>query len=243
MAIEVFNRYEHKYLLSQTKFNSLLPQICRHMQPDPYNEGGAPYTIANIYFDTPDDFLIRHSLSKPPYKEKLRLRAYGVPEARSTVFLEIKKKYNGIVNKRRTALTLAEAYRFTLAGLRPMHKPYMNSQVMDEIDYFLSLYSVLPKLYLAYDRIAFFEKDNPDLRISFDTAIRSRRYDVALEKGDYGSRLLPDNIYLMEIKTATAAPLWLTALLSELSLVRSSFSKYGTEYQQHITETDTKIAI
>lgn len=200
MAIEVFNRYEHKYLVPQTTFNALLPKICDHMQADPYNVDGAPYSIANIYFDTPDDFLIRHSLSKPPYKEKLRLRAYGVPEARSTVFLEIKKKYNGLVNKRRTALTLAETYRFTLAGLRPAHKPYMNSQVMDEIDYFLSLYPVTPKFYLAYDRIAFFEKDSPDLRISFDTAIRSRRYDVALEKGDYPGLSRGRDLFLCRFK-------------------------------------------
>lgn len=243
MAVEVFNRYEHKYLLSRETFKALLPEIKKHMQLDPYNTNDKPYTITNIYYDTPDDFLIRHSLAKPPYKEKLRLRAYGVPDASSFVFLEIKKKFNSIVNKRRTALTLAEAYSFTLADMRPPHRPHMNRQVMDEIEYFLSVYPVIPKLYLAYDRIAFFEKNNPDLRISFDTSIRSRRYDVALEKGDYGALLLPEACYLMEIKTALAVPLWLTKLLADFSLCRSSFSKYGTEYQQYVAGPSIKIAI
>lgn len=243
MAIEVFNRCEYKYLLDHKTYEAILPEMYQHMLADPYNEGGNPYTIANIYYDTPDDYLIRHSLSKPPYKEKLRLRAYGVPDAQSVVFLEIKKKYNGIVNKRRTALTLAEAYSFTMADRRPPHRPHMNRQVMNEIEYFLSIYPVEPKLYLAYDRIAFFEKDNADLRISFDSAIRSRRYDVALEKGDYGAPLLPNGCHLMEIKTSRAMPLWLSTLLSELSLRRSSFSKYGTEYRQQLADDKIKIAI
>ena len=110
----------------------------------------------------------------------------------------------------------------------------MNKQVLDEIEYFLHTYNLKPKLYLAYDRIAYFEKGNPDLRISFDRNIRSRRYDVHLEDGDYGEQLLDDKIYLMEVKTAMAKPLWLTEMLTELNIKRKSFSKYGTEFRHMI---------
>ena len=237
MAIEVFNRYEHKYMLNREQFEKIIKILDEHMDMDSHNENHTPYTIANIYFDTPDDYLIRTSLSKPEYKEKLRLRAYGVPDSDSKVFLEIKKKFNGIVNKRRTKLKLAEAYSFVVTGKAPEPKDYMNTQVLHELEYFLKIYDLSPKLYLAYDRIAYFEKDNKDLRISFDMNIRSRRYDLALEKGDYGKKLLPDGVYLMEIKTSLAKPLWLTHSLAELDIKRTRFSKYGTEFKNMINHT------
>lgn len=234
MAIEVFNRYEHKYMLDKDTFIKVLKVMDKHMVADSHNKNHKPYTIANIYFDTSDDYLIRNSLSKPDYKEKLRLRAYGIPDLDSRVYLEIKKKFNGLVNKRRTTLELSEAYDFIEKGSISEIKDYMNFQVVREIEYFLSIYKLYPKLYLAYDRIAYFEKDNKDLRISFDMNIRSRRYDLRLEDGDYGELLLKDDVYMMEVKTSLAKPLWLTEMLSSLNINRKSFSKYGTEYKNTI---------
>lgn len=247
MAIEVFNRYEHKYLLDKDTYNRVIEIMDKHMVLDKYNKNHEPYTIANIYYDTQDDYLIRKSLSKPVYKEKLRLRAYGVPDLSSKVFLEIKKKYNGIVNKRRTTIRLGEAYSFISLGEKPQPKEYMNTQVLNELEYFLHMYDLQPKLYLAYDRIAYFEKGNPDLRISFDMNIRSRRYDVRLDYGDYGDSLFDEEIYLMEVKTALAKPLWLTDMLTSLGIKRKSFSKYGTEFKHTVSSVandyKTEIAI
>lgn len=240
MAIEVFNRYEHKYLLNRDTYKRVIEVMDKYMVLDSHNKNHEPYTIANIYYDTQDDYLIRKSLSKPAYKEKLRLRAYGVPELSSKVFLEIKKKYNGIVNKRRTTLKLDEAYSFVASGEKPQTEQYMNEQVLSEIEYFLHMYDLQPKLYLAYDRIAYFEKGNPDLRISFDMNIRSRRYDVRLDYGDYGEKLLSDDVFLMEVKTAFAKPLWLTDMLTKFGIKRKSFSKYGTEFKRMINSENDK---
>ena len=200
MAIEIFNRYEHKYKLDTKTFNKVLEIMDEHMELDSHCGEHSLYTIANIYYDTKDNSLIRESLSKPAYKEKLRLRSYGVPDMDSKVFLEIKKKYRGLVNKRRTTLELGEAYDFI-------------------------------EVYIAYDRLAYFEKGNDDLRISFDTNIRTRRSDLLLESGDHGKRLLNSDVWLMEIKTSLAKPLWLCEMLSEFEIRSSSFSKYGTEYK------------
>lgn len=243
MPIEVFNRYEHKYLMDRATYEKVLDVMDRHMTLDKHNKDHKPYTIANVYYDTPDDYLIRKSLSKPVYKEKLRIRSYGVPNADTKVFLEIKKKYNGIVNKRRSVLKLSEAYSLIKTGKIPEVKDYMNSQVLNEIVYFLSHYELSPKVYLAYDRVAYFEQGNPDLRISFDINIRSRRYNVALEKGDFGEILLDRNTYLMEIKTSRAKPLWLTNMLTELNIKRQSFSKYGTEFKNTVNSEPMKKAI
>lgn len=243
MAIEVFNRYEHKYLLDKEIYKKVINIMDTYMELDAYNINHKPYTIANIYYDTNDDYLIRTSLSKPDYKEKLRLRAYGVPDKKSKVYLEIKKKYKGLVNKRRTALYLNEAYKFAASGEMPEIKEYMNEQVLKEIEYFLSVYKLKPKVYIAYDRIAYFEKGNPDLRISFDMNIRSRRYEIGLDRGDYGELLLERDLYLMEVKTAMAKPLWLTKMLTELDIKRSNFSKYGTEFKNYINSVPERIKI
>lgn len=236
MSIEVFNRYEKKFLLDEAAYQSIRSQLPEHMELDEYNKTHEFYTISNIYYDTRDDYLIRNSLAKPKYKEKLRLRAYGVPEDNGKVFLEIKKKFNGLVNKRRTTLRLEEAYDFLSSGIKPELKQYMNKQVLNEIEYMLKIYKLEPKLYLAYDRKAMFGRENHDLRITFDKNIRTRRFDLRLENGSYGEILMEEGQWLMEVKAENSIPLWLSKLLSEYRVYCTSFSKYGTEYQRRIGE-------
>lgn len=230
MAIEVFNRYENKYLLDEKGFRRIHDRLLEYMELDEYNRKHTFYSISNIYFDTQDHALIRKSISKPKYKEKLRLRGYGVPAPGSKVYLELKKKVYGLVNKRRTALRTHEAYDFVRTGVKPELASYMNKQVLSEIDYFLQRYTLEPKVYLAYDRIAMFSKESRDLRVTFDCNIRSRRHDLLLESGDYGQPLLEEGRWLMEVKAEKTIPVWLARLLSEHSMFRTSFSKYGSEY-------------
>ncbi|MBW7475806.1 polyphosphate polymerase domain-containing protein [Paenibacillus oenotherae] len=232
MAIEVFNRYESKYLMDSKAFYHIYNRLLEYMELDEYNRNDKFYSISNIYYDTEHDSLIRNSLAKPKYREKLRIRAYGIPEKDAKVYLELKKKVFGLVNKRRTALKLNEAYDFVRTGMEPEFREGMNKQVIQEIRYFLQRYDLQPKVYLAYDRIALFCKDSRDLRVTFDTNIRSRRHDVKLENGDYGEELLGRGQWLMEVKAEKTIPLWLSRLLSELGMFRTSFSKYGNEYKQ-----------
>lgn len=234
MAIEVFNRYEKKFLLTQSTYEKFIEMISERMEPDSFSKDGGFYKICNIYYDTPNDELIRNSINKPVYKEKLRLRSYGTPSLEDKVYLEIKKKYKGIVNKRRTTLTLDEAYRYLQTKQRPEYKPYMNKQVLSELDYFINHYELQPKLFLSYDRRAYFSKEDRDFRLTFDTNIRCRREDVRLEAGSYGNLLLDEDVWLMEVKILKAAPLWFTQILSELNVYPASFSKYGTEYKNMI---------
>ena len=228
MAQTVFNRYEKKYLMPEAVYLALRKQLAPRMQVDQYGL----HTICNIYYDTPNYDLIRRSIEKPVYKEKLRLRSYGIPDLDTTVFLEIKKKYNGIVNKRRIPLSLQQAYDYVEHGIRPEQ----DSQILQEIDFFLKRYPLQRGVYLAYDRIAMFQKDNPDFRITFDQHIRSRRADMGLEKGDSGSLLLPEGCYLMESKIMGATPLWFARILSELDIYPVSFSKYGNIYKSWYEE-------
>lgn len=237
MAIEVFNRYEKKYMLDEHTFRRLFERINDYMEPDKYNLNGQFYSICNIYYDTDDNRLIRSSIEKPVYKEKLRMRSYGTPCGEDKVFLEIKKKYNGIVNKRRTSIVLKDAYKYMESDVYPESDTQcINTQVLKEIDYFKKMYTLKPKVYLSYDRYAYFEKNDGDFRVTFDTNITTRRGNVRLESGSYGNKLIPDRLYLMEIKISGAVPMWFTRCLSDLHIYPVSFSKYGTEYKRYVLE-------
>ena len=237
-AILTFKRVEKKYLMDEATYLKIREAFEPYMQVDEYGL----HTICNIYYDTLAYDLIRTSLDKPIYKEKLRLRSYGVPKnPTSKVFVEIKKKYDGVVYKRRIQLPKDEAE----ALLNERKLPQTDSQILHEIDYFLSYYKPVPKLFLAYDRIAMFGKEDPDFRLTFDQNIRSRETDLDLGLGDRGDLLFPDQkLYLMEVKINGAMPLWLSGILTELKVMPVSFSKYGTIYKNKIsgivdlTETD-----
>jgi hypothetical protein len=235
MAIEVFNRYENKYVIDEAIFDSLEERLLAYLTLDPYNHQKRFYPICNIYYDTDDNHLIRLSLSKPDYKEKLRLRSYGTPTEESEVFVEIKKKVGGLVNKRRSTLRLKESYEFLKSGKMPEMKSYMNKQVLQEIQYILRRHPLKKAVFISYERRAFFGKDSADVRISFDTNIIARREDLDLASCIRGERILPEGKLLMEVKTAGAIPVWLTRVLSEFQIYPKSFSKYGTEYTNTLT--------
>jgi hypothetical protein len=233
-TIEVFERYEMKYMLDDAQYEQVLSALLTYMNVDSYSAKTGFYPICNIYYDTPTDALIRTSLEKPVYKEKLRLRSYGNPKDMDTpVFLEIKKKYDHLVTKRRIVLKLSDAYRYMDDGTAP-EDYWVNSQILREMDYFRSVYDLSPKLYLSYQRKALAGKEDPEFRVTFDTDIRVRRDNVGLEQGNEGRQLLPPGKWLMEIKVLDAMPLWCTRILSGAGVYSTSFSKYGTEYQQYV---------
>ena len=216
----VFNRVEKKYILNKTQFNKIKNIIYKNIKLDPYHS--KEYTISSIYLDTDNFDLIRKSMEKPIYKEKVRLRSYGVPNLSDEVFLEIKKKYNGYGNKRRIKIKLKEAYEFINGKIK------INSQIGKELDYTIKRNILKPKIYIAYDRIAFQEKE---FRITLDYNIRYRIEDIELEKGDSGN-LLGKDLYIMEAKALNAYPKWFIKLLSQEKIYPKSFSKYGNIYKK-----------
>lgn len=234
MAKEVFSRKEEKYIVTKEIYEKIIKAAGSRIVADEYSKNNSFYQICNIYYDTKDNNLIRTSLQKPKYKEKIRLRSYGTPNKNTKVYLEIKKKYKGCVNKRRTTFMLSEAYKFTTSGEIPEIKDYMNPQIMKELSYAIKTYQISPKVYLAYQRRAFFGSDNPEFRLTFDKNIITRREDIALEYGVFGERIIDANEMIMEVKYNERMPLWFIQILRDYSLEKASFSKYGTEYINHI---------
>jgi len=226
----VFERHEKKYRLSEEQYLALRKRLEEHMRPDPYGR----HTICSLYFDTPDFLLIRRSLSKPKYKEKLRLRSYGLPGPETTVYLELKKKLDGVTYKRRAAMSYAQAQGYLLRG----ELPEQQGQILREIDWFRGFYKPEAKVLLFYERVALYGIEDPELRVTFDTDIRWRMDRLDPSLGDEGRMLLNPGERLMEIKVAGALPLWLARVLSEMKIYPVSFSKYGNVYREYLKEEE-----
>lgn len=220
----VFQRYELKYILEPEQAERLLAVMAPYMRADQYGRT----TICNLYFDTDNYRLIRHSIEKPVYKEKLRLRSYGRAGADTTVFAELKRKYKGVVYKRRVSLPEAEAMDWLVGSPGATR----NSQISREIDYFLDYYGTLkPRVFLSYERRAWYAKDDPNFRVTFDENILCRQEDLSLRSPVYGQPILSGGRILLEIKCAGGIPLWMTDFLSREKIYKTSFSKYGMVYQ------------
>lgn len=222
----VFRRREQKYLLTQAQRDALVRAVEAHMEPDDYGRS----LVCNIYYDTPDHRLIRRSLEGPAYKEKLRLRGYGQIREGDKVFLEMKKKYNGIVYKRRVKLPVEKAMAYMADPEAVLDK----GQIGRELDYFKRFYGQLrPAMYLSYDRLAW---RLDDLRITLDWNVRYRMEQLDLTVPPDGEQLLEEDQFLLEIKTATAMPLWLVEVLDQNHIRKQSFSKYGKAYLRLLQE-------
>ena len=226
----IFRRIEKKYLITRLQYDWIIDAVRTHTCPDRHQS----HTISSLYFDTPDHLLIRRSMDHPLYKEKLRLRTYGIPEESATAFAEIKKKYRKVVYKRRAEMTWRDAYAFLTTGTLP--GGYADQQqILNEISWFLGHYRNLsPSMLISCDRAAYYGLRQPQLRITIDRQIRWRDMDLSPMGNVGGTPLLHPGLLLMEIKLPGAMPLWLAKLLAEARIYPVSFSKYATAYRQKL---------
>ena len=233
----MFKRHELKYLLDPVQKERILDALRAHMEPDRYGRT----TIRNIYYDTDTFRLVRRSIERPVYKEKLRLRSYGPASPESGVFVELKKKYDGVVYKRRLVMPEREAVRW-LAG-EDAHVP--DTQIAREIAAFLAFYRTLrPVCLLSCEREAYACPDGSDFRVTFDENILSRPTELDLTKEAWRTPLLEPDRTLMEVKTSGAVPLWMVHAMTEAKAARVSFSKYGEAYRtQLFPETLNRIRV
>lgn len=221
----VFKRYETKFLLTKKQREEIGVLLEDYVRDDDYGRS----TICNVYFDTSNNLLIRRSIEKPIYKEKFRIRSYGIATPDTNVFVELKRKHKSVVYKRRIAMKETEVMDY-IAGEGISQE---TTQISQEINYFLNIYDgLVPKVFLSYEREAFYAKDDDNCRVTFDENILWRDYDLSLCKGVYGNQILPDDMALMEVKTLGAIPLWMTHILTEYRLYKASFSKYGNAYKE-----------
>jgi hypothetical protein len=224
---KIFKRYEKKYLVTQEQVAAFQDVFQPRTEPDQYGE----YLVQNLYYDTESWDIMRASVESPCYKEKMRLRCYGLIDRETIFFLELKKKYKGIVYKRRTAIPAKELYDRTVRDIVSEE----TSQISRELDFYLLSNAVSERIYISYQRTAFTGTENKNLRITFDTDIRYRINALDFSSRDGEHSLLAPDIMLMEIKTPDIIPLWLARALSEHGIFPTPFSKAGICYTRHIS--------
>ena len=220
--MEIFNRVEQKYILTKEEYKQLFSKINNYLEKDKYYQS----KICNLYFDNDNNDFIINSLEKPIFKEKVRLRSYSVPNLNDIVYLELKGKYDGVVFKRRVDIKLKDFNYYMKSGII---KEEYNNQIMKEIDYVIKKFNIYPKLYIGYDRLSYYDKNNINFRVTFDFNLRSREDELKLELGDNGN-LYNKDLVIMEVKSLQSIPLWFTKILSNMKIYPSSFSKYGEIY-------------
>jgi hypothetical protein len=221
-----FKRYELKYMLTRRQVALLKEAMRGHMELDRFGHS----TIRNIYLDTDNFRLIRRSIEKPLYKEKLRVRAYGKAGEHDEVFVELKKKYESVVYKRRLTLP----HRAAMDALESGAPLPAGGQIAREIAAFRDFYgpTLRPAMFLSYEREAYYPIDGEDFRLTLDDNILWRTDHVDLGTSCFGASLLDPDQVLMELKTPGGFPLWMVRFLSDNHIRKISFSKYGTAYQQ-----------
>lgn len=233
----VFSRYEMKFVITKKQYENLLAGFGDKMEMDEYNIGGKLYTIMNLYYDTPNSDLVSTGLKhEDQYRYKIRLRSYD--PSYPTAFLEIKKKVQGLVNKRRTLLYIDDVNPFLMEHVDVPESKIVKRQVIKELDVIARNIVLEPKVVLCYDREAFFgtQAEDGDLRVTFDFNIRARRDELDLRLGSHGKRILGEDYILMEVKVDKSVPLWLARLMSENNVRKQRFSKYGTEFSQYVLQ-------
>lgn len=239
-----FERKEVKYRLNAMQVRAIKQALSAHMAPDEYGQT----SITSVYYDTPNRDMISRSLEKPAYKEKLRLRTYGPRNASAPVFVELKKKHEGIVYKRRIAAS-EPAARLLMVGvpyeraisryplvdeaLEAESHSAKSLQIAEEIAACVRRNSpVLPSMAILVERVAWAPlldargAEAEGVRITFDERIRYR--DLFAPAGKRASvPLLAAGEAIMEVKVPGAYPLWLQGPLAEWGGRPAMFSKYG----------------
>lgn len=229
---EVFERKETKYVISRQQYEELLKRLGDNIEPDVYPTN----TNCSVYYDTAEFQLVSRSIEKPLFKQKLRVRSYNVPTLEDGIYVELKKKYKGVGNKRRVAVKLKDYYDYLRTGELETDNPIIKA----EIDYCFEYYKLQPALYIAYDRKSYCATKNPGFRLTFDFDIRSRVDDLRLEAGDHGKLFFDNGEVVMEAKNLGAFPVWFVEALSKMKIYPTSFSKYGYVYQQRFNDIVNK---
>lgn len=142
MYINNFQRVEEKYVIKKEDKKKLLKVINSYIKEDEYFKS----EIHNIYFNTQNNDLIINSLEKPIFKDKFKIRSYGIPKYNDYVFLEMKTKYKGVVGKRRIKIRLNEIDDYLENNKKT------DNEILKEIIYYYNYYKLKKAIYIAYDR-------------------------------------------------------------------------------------------
>lgn len=224
--IKRFNRYEIKYAIPVRSLAVLKPDLERFLAKDSYGGSRGFYSIASLYFDTPDLDCYRNKIDGLLFRRKLRIRIYP-DRPDGPAFVEIKQRVNRTVQKRRLAMTLEDAYRMCSGSMRFKLSDADDQEVADEVHYLVTSLQLRPKNVIAYSRQAYVGHAlDPGMRLTFDTLIRTRAAGFDLEVPHKMQLAYSPQLAVMEVKANERVPHWMTSLLARHQCTLTRVSKY-----------------
>jgi hypothetical protein len=221
------SRYECKYLVLEAWVPEIRRIIGPFVRPDRFApQAGGMYRISSLYLDSPDLQLLR--MAREGWSERMKLRARTYSERQEDpVFLEVKRRFNGVVHKTRARLARAEVR----APLRSHAWGAPARSGPSELRQFVHLaqhFAVRPVRHVRYLREAYESRGGEPVRVTFDRALEQAEGRDG-ELSPDGSRWRPLGLegVVLELKFTGGFPLWMGALVARFELERRSISKYS----------------
>jgi SPX domain protein involved in polyphosphate accumulation len=231
--METFERKEFKFYVPIDQAMILRDRVMSHMVHDPYcaNLEQNRYAVRSIYFDTPNLLFYFEKVDGLKLRKKLRVRVYNEFKEGSPAFLEIKRKIEDTIIKERAQVNIEETEKL-LNGAKLLlrnedGKETFDRVVLDRFVYLINRLKLEPKALITYEREAFFDPENPDLRITFDYNVRSFLNPTLQDfyrEDDLRTFSSPN--FILEVKFSIALPLWTRQMLKDFRLHLQSISKY-----------------
>lgn len=224
-------RLEYKYLIPVDKLDSFRRELLPFVNLDDKHNDGNEYIVRSIYFDTHDLRFYREKVEGYKIRKKLRIRGYNFVENANPVFLEIKRKNDGYINKNRAPLEYQNLDEFLeSASINDFIIKDSNGELhkrdAEKFLYHLRKNSLKPIVLIVYDREAFFSKFDESLRITFDKNLRYKIYPSLENLFSEDLQVLHKNNFILEVKFSEGFPNWLSNLINKYQLSRKSLSKY-----------------
>jgi SPX domain protein involved in polyphosphate accumulation len=228
-TIRKFNRFELKYLLTLKQAEQFKTALRAFLIPDEHGNNNGHYTVASLYYDSPNFRCYREKVDGIKFRRKLRLRWYETGEVLTDdalVFAEIKQRIDRVTQKRRATLPYWKALRLCNDRQFPDHED-CDKAVIDEIFEFVWHYNLRPVSIVRYDRQAFIGTEyDIGLRVTFDTNLSFQTHNLHLHEQASGFLMLPPNQIVMEIKVNERIPYWLTEMIAAHNMQMIRVSKY-----------------
>lgn len=212
-------RHEVKYLINTNEAEILKRRLLSIMEPDKNGKEG--YFIRSLYFDTPDNKYYHEKMDGVLYRRKYRIRMYNKSD--SVISLEKKCKDDNLTYKKQARIT-KETLKELLENKLSIDD--CDNELLKEFVIAKKLYGLLPSVMVDYDRFALTYPIS-DVRITFDSNIRSGVYNYDLFKYDTSYGILDNNVIVLEVKYNEILPASIEAILRTSRIARSSFSKFA----------------
>lgn len=228
-------RLEYKYLVPTALLEPIRAALRPHVYPDPLGGRDKPgeYTVRSIYYDTLAFDCYHTKLAGLKVRNKFRIRGYNTPGLDPVVYLEIKKRNSGFIDKHRAPVLRRDLK--SLLSSRDIERYVIASAAMpaahrdaERFLYHYVRFALHPAVLVVYDREAVMARLDPSLRITYDTGLRrtlAPSLDDLYDDGRLGPAM--HKTFIFELKFFRCAlPGWIRAVIAKFALPRMALSKY-----------------